>query len=55
MLKKLALLFAFLMLFSVSLVTLNGCAKQEAQEEPAAEQVEEAAADTAEVAEEVAE
>jgi hypothetical protein len=55
MLKKLALFFACIILFSVSLITMNGCAKQKAQEEPAAEQMEEAAPDTAEVMEEEAE
>jgi uncharacterized membrane protein len=53
MFKKLVLFLTFLMLVSISAITMNGCAKQEAQDKPAAEQLEEEAApDTTEVMEE---
>jgi hypothetical protein len=57
-LRKLTLLVAFLMAFSITLVSMSGCAKKQApppKEEPAAGQMEEAAPDTTAVMEEPAE
>ena len=55
--RKLTLLLAFLIAFSVTLISMSGCAKKEAppKEEPASEQLEEAAPDTTEVMQEEAE
>jgi hypothetical protein len=54
MLKKCTLLLAFLMAFSFTLI--SGCAKKEApKEEPASEQLEQAAPDTTQAAEQAAE
>ncbi len=56
--RKLTLLVAFLMAFSITLVSMSGCAKKQApppKEEPAAGQMEEAAPDTTAVMEEPAE
>ena len=54
MLRKWTLLLAFLMAFSITLI--SGCAKKEApKEEPASGQLEEAAPDTTQAVEQAAE
>ena len=56
--RKLSLLIAFMMVFSIALISLNGCAKKQApppKEEPASGQMEEAAPDTTAMMEEPAE
>lgn len=55
--KKLSLLVAFLMVFSIALISMNGCTKKQAppKEEPASGQMEEAAPDTTAMMEEPAE